>query len=293
MFRTFSRSWQLFKASLSVLRQDKELMVFPLLSSLGLIVATILFFIPLAASGILGALGGDGEPTMAQNIIGLVISFLFYLVTYTIIIFSQTALVGAVMIRLNGGDPTVQDGFRIASERLGKIVGYATIAATVGMILNAIRSSGRSSDNIVISILTQLFAGALTMAWNLITFLVIPILVVENVGPIEAIKRSGAYLKKTWGENLVANAGMGFISFLFMLAAFIVFGLLTALLASVLGGFGLVVGIILIVASVGIIGLFFSALGGVFQAVLYKYATEGSTGDLFEAELVSGAFATK
>ncbi|MDX2076272.1 MAG: DUF6159 family protein [bacterium] len=293
MFRTFSRSWQLFKASLAVLRQDKELMIFPLVSALGLMVVSILFLIPLGASGLLSAMSEGTPVTFAQQVLGIVITFLFYWITYTVIIFAQTALVGAALIRLNGGDPTVSDGFRIASERLGKIIAYASIAATVGMVLNALRNSARSSDNIVVSIIGQLFAGALNMAWNLITFLVVPVLVVENVGPIEAIKRSGAYLKKTWGENLVATTGMGFISFLFMMAGMLVVGLITWLLSSILGSVGIIIGIVLFVAVIGIIGLFFSALSGIFQAALYKYATEGTTGELFEAELITGAFATK
>ena len=293
MFRTFGRSWKLFKASLAVLRQDKELMIFPLISALGLIVVSILFLIPLGASGLLSTVSAGGELSTAQTIIGLVITFLFYWITYTVIIFAQTALVGAAMIRLNGGDPTISDGFKIASERLGKIIAYASIAATVGMVLNGLRNSARNSDNIVVSIIGQLFAGALNMAWNLITFLVVPVLVVENVGPIEAIKRSGAYLKKTWGENLVATTGMGFISFLFMMAGMIVVGLITWLLSSILGSVGIIIGIVLFVAVIGIIGLFFSALSGIFQAALYKYATEGTTGELFESELITGAFATK
>lgn len=293
MFRTFGRSWRLFKASLAVLRQDKELMVFPLMSTAGLIVVSILFLIPLGLTGILGTVSSGGEPTTVQTILGLVITFLFYWVTYTIIIYSQTALVGAAMIRLNGGDPTVSDGFKIANSRLGKIIGYASIAATVGMLLNMLKNAARESDNIVVSIIGQLFAGALTMAWNLITFLVVPVLVVENLGPIDAIKRSGEYLKKTWGENLVATTGMGFISFLFMMAGFLVVGLLTMLLSSLMGSAGIIIGIILMFIVLGGIGLFFSALGGIFQAALYKYATEGTTGEMFEAELIQGAFATK
>mgnify|MGYP001185013708 FL=1 len=293
MFRTFERSWRLFKASLSVLRQDKELMIFPLISTAGLIIVSILFLIPLGLTGILGTVSSGGEPTTAQTILGLIITFLFYWVTYTVIIYSQTALVGAAMIRLNGGDPTVSDGFKIANSRLGKIIGYASIAATVGMLLNMLKNAARESDNIVVSIIGQIFAGALTMAWNLITFLVVPVLVVENLGPIDAIKRSGEYLKKTWGENLVATTGMGFISFLFMMGGFLVVGLLTMLLSSLMGSAGIIIGIILMFIVLGGIGLFFSALGGIFQAALYKYATEGTTGDLFEAELIQGAFATK
>lgn len=293
MFRTLSRSWQLFKASLSVLRQDKELMIFPLISAAGLVVVTLLFLIPLGVLGLLAGVASGKELNTAQVILGLVITFLFYWVTYIIIIFSQTALVGAAMIRLNGGDPTVKDGFRIASERLGKIIGYASIAATVGMILSSIQNNTRNSDNPIVSIAGQLFAGALSVAWNLITFLVVPILVVENVGPIEAIKRSANYLKKTWGENLIGTGGMGIISGIFMFVAFLGIGALTFLLINLIGGAGIIIGLVLMFAVLGTIGLFFSALGGIYQAALYKYAAEGETGDLFERELIAGAFVTK
>src|SRR5690606_23304734 len=123
------------------------------------------------------------------------IAFLFYFVTYTVIIFSNVAIVGMAMMRLRGEDPTVKDGFRIASEHINAILGYAAISATVGMILNAIRGD---EDNIV----GQIVAGLIGTGWNLITFLVIPVLVIEGVGPIEGIKRSGSLLKSTWGENV-------------------------------------------------------------------------------------------
>ncbi len=73
-----------------------------------------------------------------MGVMGFVVAFLFYLVQYVVIFYANTALVGAAMIRLNGGDPTVRDGFRIANSRFGAIIGYALIAATVGMILKAL-----------------------------------------------------------------------------------------------------------------------------------------------------------
>ena len=128
-----SNSWNLVKASWAVLRTDKELIVFPILAFIGSILVMITFIVPMALARLFDGLSDGGGQT------GLyVFSFLFYLVQYTVVIFANSALVGAATIRLKGGDPTVGDGIRIASSHFGAIVGYALISATVGMILRAI-----------------------------------------------------------------------------------------------------------------------------------------------------------
>ncbi len=285
----FSRSWELVKASYEVLKQDKELLWFPVMSTVGTIIVTILFFIPLASTGLLEVMssGAGEEMTQGQMIMGLIIAFLFYLVMYTVIIFSQVALIGAAMIRLNGGDPTVRDGFRIASERIGAILGYAAISATVGMILQAIRGN---EDNFV----GQIVASLLGTAWSIITFLVVPVLVIEKVGPIQAIKRSTQLLKKTWGEQLIASAGIGLVGFLATLAVAFVIGAPLLLIASAINSTAITILAVLIVVVVIMgISLFFSTLSGIFQAALYRYATEGTAGEFFPESTLSGAFQHK
>jgi hypothetical protein len=190
------------------------------------------------------------------------------------------------MMRLRGGDPTVSDGFRIAGQHITQILGYAAISATVGVLLSMLRDN----DNIV----GRIVAGILDFAWNVVTFLVVPVLVVENIGPIEAIKRSGGLLRRTWGEQLVANAGIGMIFFLIGLAVVLVVGVPLFLLALAADSVALIIiavfVTILLVALVALIG---SALNGVFQAALYMYATTGDTGRYFDPQLVAGAFKPK
>ncbi len=101
------------------------------------------------------------------------------------------------MIRLRGGDPTVDDGFRIALKHVGPILGYAFVAATVGMILRWLSERSGTLGRIVVSLVG--------IAWNVTTYLTVPVLVMEEVGPIEAIKRSASLLKKSWGEQIVDN----------------------------------------------------------------------------------------
>lgn len=292
MMDRFQRSWQLVKASYNVLRQDKELLVFPLVSLLASIVVFILFMIPFIGTGIIDALTQqDGQSSPIAVVLGVIVLFLFYFVTYTVVIFSNTALIGAAMIRLDGGDPTVADGFRIASERFGKILGYAAIAATVGVILNTIRSQSRESG-VAGAIIGSLLAGVLEFAWNIITFLVVPVLVVENIGPIEAIKRSGQLLKKTWGEQLIANFGIGAVLGLATLGIILLGVVLTALL-SVIGTVGIILGITVTVIAVIALSLFGGALGGIYQAALYRYAAQGVVSSEFDAALIQGAFTRK
>src|SRR5690606_30018738 len=122
MFARFSRSWSLVKASAGVLAKDKELLVFPLLSSIVTLIVAAAFILP--ALG-LGALDGFGQGESGQvSLLWYVLGFAFYFVQYTVIFFFNSALVGAAMIRLEGGDPGVRDGLRIASARLVPILGY-------------------------------------------------------------------------------------------------------------------------------------------------------------------------
>ncbi|HEX8230237.1 MAG TPA: DUF6159 family protein [Chloroflexia bacterium] len=286
MFNTLSRSWSLVKASYNVLRSDPELMVLPFVSMLGVVLVSIVFFVPAYFTGLLDGIGRNGEGLTSQDVLALVVLFLYYLVMYTVIIFSNVALVGAAMMRLRGEDPTVRDGIRIAMQHLPQIVGYAAISATVGLVLKVLRDQ----DNIV----GKIVAALVNVAWNVVTFLVIPVLVVENVGPVEGIKRSTALLRKTWGEQLVGNGGVGLVLGLITFAVILVLGVPLFFLAVSSNSTALMLLVVaVIVFLVMAISLFGSALNGVFQAALYNYASTGTAGQGFEEHLVRDAFRTK
>lgn len=279
MFERFRRSVELTKASLAVLRADRELLIYPLISFVGVALVSISFAVPFLVTGAFTRTTESGVDPVT-----LALGFAYYVVIYTVIFFFNTALVGAAMIRLDGGNPTLSDGFRIAASRLPAIIGYAALAATVGMVLRAISER--------VGLLGQLVVGLIGFAWNVATFLVVPVLVVEGVGPVEAIKRSAGLLRKTWGEQLIGNVGIGLVFGLLTLGVFIVGGLLVALLASISGLLALVAVVALIVAVV-ILALVGSAVGGIFTASLYRYATTGDGGPMFQTETVAAAFRSK
>ncbi len=282
MFEKISRSWSLIKASAAVLRSDSELLVFPLLSSVSALLVLASFAAPLLLVG-----GPDSARWQQDEIqIGLMVwGFLFYLVQYFVIFFFNTALVGAAMIRLQGGDPTLADGLRIAFSRIGTIFGYAAIAATVGLLLRLIEQRA--------GVIGKWIAGLLGMAWTFASFLVVPVLVHENVGPLAAVKQSAQLLRKTWGENLVGSGGIGVVGGLLMFLLIIV-GVAAAVFAFVnqLVGLGITV---LVLTGVGalLLGLVQAALTGIYSAALYRYASVGEGSPGFEPALLGSAFAPK
>jgi len=279
VFERFARSIELAKASFSVLRSDKELLLFPLASFFFLVLVTATFAVPFILTG------GIQDATEGQvNVVSYAVLFLFYVVSYTVTFFFQTALVGAALIRLDGGDPTMRDGLRIAFSRLPQVIGYALIAATVGMILRAIAERA--------GFLGAIIVGIIGFAWNVATFLVVPVLAVERVGPIEAVKRSGSLLRRTWGEQIIGNVGIGLLFGLGMLLVLIVGGALVfaAAQVSVALAIAAVVALVLVVAVIGLVS---SAVSGIYVASLYRYATKGDAGQAFSADALAGAFSQR
>lgn len=281
MFQRISNSWQLAKASAQVLRADKELLIFPLVSFIGLLLVTATFAIPTFLAGVFDSIATEsGIP-----IVGYIIAFLFYLTQYFVIFFANTALVGAAMIRLDGGDPTVGDGFRIAMKHSVNILGYALIAATVGVILRFLSERAGWIGSFV--------ASLIGLGWNLATYLVVPVLVMEELGPVDAIKRSGTLLKKTWGEQIVGNVGIGTIFTLFTFAVillaipFFILAISTESIAII------ILTIVLVVLTLATLGLISSALTGIYTAAVYRYAVNGDAGRYFDKTLIANTFRQK
>jgi hypothetical protein len=270
------RSWQLVKSSWGVLRSDKELLLFPVASGIVMSVALGVLFLVWLGSGGFDRLDGDG-----LGVLDLVLLYLLYFVISTVGVFFNAALIAAANIRLDGGDPTLADGFRVAISHLPAILGWAAIAATVGLLLSALRERG-GAIGAVISLLGN-------MAWALVTFLVVPVLVVEGVGPIEAIKRSAGLLRKTWGEQIVGNFSIGLVTGLAFVAALVLGGIVVFALLGLSEVLGIIGAVILVVGLI-ILGLIGSTLSGIFNIALYRYATGKDADAFFPRETLAGAF---
>ena len=277
MFDKISRSWTLVKASAAVLRSDKELLLFPVISSIATLLVAATFIVPVVGLRLFE--GGD------SGVLGAIVGFLFYLCQYFVIFFFNTALVGAAMIRLEGGDPTVADGLRIARSKAGVILGYAAIAATVGLLLQMISEKAGFLGKIAVSLVG--------MAWTVASFLVVPVLVSRDVGPVDAVKESIELLKRTWGENVAGNVGIG-MAFGLVTMAVVVLAVALVIAAAVVGGakLAIVVGVFGVLA-VALVAVIQAALSGIYSAAVYRYAVDGVAPAGFAGPQLQSAFQPK
>jgi hypothetical protein len=274
-----SRTVELAKASWAVLKQDRELLAFPVLSFV-VNAAVVALFI-----GLIFLIGGFDSTTDATGTTSTqvspfvyVLSAFGYLACTFVTVFFNTAIVSGANERFTGGDPTFGSALGGAASRLPQIVPWALLTGTVGLVLQAIENRAGFLGRIVVNLI-----GA---AWAIITFLVVPILVVERLGPIQATKRSAQLFRQTWGENLAAQVGFGLIGFLAILPGLLVGGLAVASGSTVIVIGGVALAAVWIAAVLVVI----SALSGIFQLALYRYATGAEMPPEFSADVMQGAF---
>ncbi|MGH8852543.1 MAG: DUF6159 family protein [Casimicrobiaceae bacterium] len=283
MFDRFQRSSDLAAECWRLLMEDKSLLVFPLLSSVAMVLIVGSFALPLLPA--FGIAAGRAAPHAALSPLGFLGLFLFYWVQYSIVLFFNTALVEVAMRRFDGENAGVGDGLRRAAALLPVILAYALVAATVGTLLRAVAER--------VGILGRIVVGLVGVGWTVATALVVPVLAAENVGPVEAIGRSAELIKKAWGEDIIGNAGIG-----------LVFGAAIVLLAIsggvlVIAAFGnraWVLGIVLataLVLLVCLLGLAQATLQGIYAAALYRFATgDPATGGI-DRGLLENAFGAR
>src|SRR2546425_10142912 len=280
----FSRSWQLVMQSFAILRSDKQLMLFPVLSAVSCFVVTAMIatggaFLLLPARSAAIAAGERFNPN--QSPMFLLGMFTLYVVNYFVIVFFNVALVGVANSRLMGGTWTFRDGIELAWERKGTILQWALVAATVGVILRTLEERMGLVGRIIMRIIG--------IAWTLACYFVVPVLAFEDLTPIDAVKRSAKLFRDTWGEKVIGGFSFGLVSFVLMLPGF---GLW--FVAMVLGGIkGLGVGFRLLVLYLLMLSVMMSAVQGIFNAALYRYACFKQVPPAFDAELVTSAWAPK
>ena len=270
MFGFFDKirfTWSIMGASWEVLKKDRELLLFPLLSGICCLLVLASFAVPLFATGYWEPPAQDA-PT-SQQVVYYAILFLFYFANYFVIVFFNSAIVACAVIRLQGGDPTVGDGLQASVSRLPQIFGWALVSATVSLILRIIED--RSSRA------AQLIAGLLGMAWSMVTFLVVPVMVVEKAGPVEGVKRSTSLLRETWGEQIIGNFSFGLIFMLLGIPGVLIIGLGIAAGSAVLTGIAVTLGVVYLIA----LSLVSSALDAIFRAAVYLYAQKGEVAPQF------------
>ncbi len=268
-----SKTMQLARASWEVLKADKELIALPVLSLAATGVAAASFLVPMMWVG-------RAETTTNPAWVILPLVFAAYLVLAYITIFFNAALVHAANERLEGGDPTVGSALRGAGQQAGRLLPWALLSATVSALLRTVEERGGAIGKVI--------SGIAGLAWSLVTFLVIPVLVMEGIGVRDALRRSAALFRQTWGENVAARVGFGLLGFLASLPG----------IAAIAGGVALadtpnVFLIALGVLWILVVAMVLSALSGIFQTALYRHAAGLSSAGAFATDDLHAAFTAK
>ncbi len=271
-----AHSWSLFKTSFGVIKQDKELLWMPVLSFVASIVA-IGGVVGVGFSAGLFAFATQSEAVIEGTF--YVVSFLLYVLLAFVQVYFHAATVSGANERLAGGDPTVGSCLRAANKHLGRLFLWSLVVATVNVILQIIRERSPAIGRII--------AGILGTAWNLATYFVVPILIFEHKGIGEGLKGSGSYFKKTWGESIAGEVGIGFVGGVVSFAIIAVTLILAFLLV---GSLGIVAA--LVVVGLGVLALIvstivFTVAAAVYKTALYRFASSGEAGGPFDSRTLA------
>lgn len=262
-----SRGFRLAKASWEVVKQDRELLVLPVISFFCSLVVMVVFGLGMWGIG----LPAQGEsPSLAIYAVG----FVMYVALAFVTIFFNAAVIGTAMKRLQGEDAKISDGLALARQHIGKIFVWSVVTATVGMILRTLQERS--------GIVGRILLGIVGIAWTVLTYFVVPVLLFEPVGVGESIKRSGSIFRQRWGEQFIGQATIGLAFFLISIPVVLVGGLLSAAVPPL--------GFPLLVLAIGALTAVASACSGVFNAALYRYATTGEASGAFSVEDMNSSF---
>ena len=282
MFDRISNGFSLASSTWRVLVRDKHLLFFPLVSGFMFLLVMLSFAVPLATLVDWNKFQQQLQANNRPPVWVYAVSFAFYFCTYFVIIFCNSALISCAMLRFHGETPRLADGFRMAFARLPQIFAWALVSATVGVLLKVVENAHEKVGEVV--------AWLLGSAWSIMTFFVVPVLVVEKTDPMTAVGRSLSLLRRTWGEALVGNMGLNFILFLLFLPVILIFVAGVLLVAQGMTAPGVAV---LVLAGVAFLlhMAVSSALHTIFLAAIYLYAAEDRVPAGIDRHVMATAFA--
>jgi len=275
----FKRGWKLSKQSWAVVKSDKSLVAFPIISVFAAIITMIIFF---GGGAAMAAATGSPWGALPLVIIGA------YLLT-VVGVFTSVALASCATEALEGRDTTVGQGISAARGRMKLIFAWAAVALFVGVLISIIQGL---LEEVVGGLASAIIGGIAGVVWAVATFFVIPVIALDGLGPKEAIKTSAHVVKERWGEGVVGSSAIGLITlFVAILPAFAIMFLGFVLLGSSAVGGGLLITIGVLVFVIAL--LFQTTIMAVFRVALYRYATEDQVLAGFDRDALESAFVPK
>lgn len=277
---SWGQSKLLTQKSWAIVKDNRYLLAFPVLGFLASLVPLAMFWIP---AGYL-AISDQYVAAVALAIVGI-------FANQIVISIAGGGLVASADQELSGGASSLGHGIGRALARLFPLVGWALIATVVNVIVGLIRGQGNGVGDAV----RNLAAAGILAMWQLVTFFVLPFIMLDGRGPISAIKESFALFRAKWGVQIFGGVRIGgMIGLLTILPGIllVVLGFVaaftdsTALLA--LGVTMIVIGILLFMIG----ALLISTMKGIFSVVLFRYAKDGVVEGGFTEPELAGAIRT-
>jgi hypothetical protein len=270
-FNRLANGWKISMTSFKVLRANKQLIIFPILSGISLLLILGSFFtIILAGAG----WNIDNVKESDQNALDYVFLFLYYLVNYFVVVFFNMALVHCTHLYFRGEEATVEKGIRFSMSRIGAIFAWSMFAATVGMVLRILSENLGAIGKIII--------GLIGVVWSIATFFVVPVIAYENLGSLDAFKRSAEMMRQKWGERIGAGFSFGLISFI----GFIIAGAGLFIIGAIVNP---IIGILLAVLGVLLVAAIMSAARTIFISAVYHNITGNPVKD-FNQQMIDNLF---
>jgi Family of unknown function (DUF6159) len=273
--KSWGQSRLLTKKSWAVIKENRYLLAFPVIGFLASLIPLAIFWVP---AGLLWL----NDQTAA----GIALAILGIFANQIVLSISSGGLVAAADVELSGGDSSIGHGISRSFARLIPLIGWALIATVVNIIVGLIRGN---NQNGAASALRNIAASGVLAMWSLITFFVLPFIMLDGQGPIGAIKKSFALFKEKWGTQIFGGVRIGGVVGLFTILPGILLVVLgffattmdnSALLAG--GVFLIVLGILLFMVG----ALLLSTMRGIFSVVLFRFAKDGVVeGDFTDKEL--------
>lgn len=271
-FERLSNGWKIAMSSFKVLRENKQLIVFPILSGISLIILTGMFTL-----GVWAAVGWNMDNLNTDGIMQYVLAFCIYLINYFVIVFFNMALIHCTRLYFQGEEVTVEKGLKFSMSRIGIIFSWAVFAATVGTILKAIQENA--------GIVGKIITGLIGIVWNIAVFFVVPVIAYEGLGPIAAFKRSSQLMKQKWGESLAGTFSLGLVNFLGII-------IVAVPLFFIGSAFHLLAGVVLALLGAFVVMAIVSATETIFLSAVY-HNINGDPVKHVNQQMVDGLFVQK
>ncbi len=232
--------WELFGWSFKALRRNKGLLLFPILGSTAALTAVSICSLFRRNS---------------QDLLWLAPA---YFLASLLIVFFNCALATCAQAQFSGENATLGAGMRHAAERIVPILAWALLTTTVGLVFHVVQRRASWAGKLAL----WLFG----FAWGMSTYLVVPVLIAEDRGALDSMRRSAQLVRDTWGDQLVAEIRFGWRGLVLYLPG---------LLLGIVGMNGHPAVLPLSVAYFVVAAAVLNAAKGVFEVALYRYASGG------------------